>query len=199
MKAVVTEDVLEKAREGDHSAFRAIVQAHSRDVFRLAFRITRNEEDAEDAVQETFLRAFRKIDGFEARANFGTWLYRVTANTAIDVLRRRRRVADRSAPLLEDAPIGTSPSQESVVFQGQVRERVETALAGLSDLERTAFVLRHFEDMSLAEVSESLDTTVSAVKQALFRAVRKLRKRLAPVLRSDRYPSGDPAGWTSRT
>jgi RNA polymerase sigma-70 factor (ECF subfamily) len=91
MKAVVTEDVLARARSGDQAAFRIIVEGYSRDVFRLAFRITGNEEDAEDAVQETFLRAYRKLEGFEARANFGTWLYRVTANTSIDVLRRRKR------------------------------------------------------------------------------------------------------------
>jgi RNA polymerase sigma-70 factor, ECF subfamily len=182
MKAVVTEDVLAKARSGDQAAFRVIVEGYSRDVFRLAFRITGNEEDAEDAVQETFLRAYRKLDGFEARSNFGTWLYRVTANTSIDVLRRRKRTEGRTTPLEDDAPSASiAPSQEKTVYGGQVRRRVESALSGLSDLERSAFVLRHFEEMSLAEVSVSLDTTVSATKQALFRAVRKLRKSLAPV------------------
>jgi RNA polymerase sigma-70 factor (ECF subfamily) len=181
MKAVVTEDVLARARSGDQAAFRILVEGYSRDVFRLAFRITGNEQDAEDAVQETFLRAYRKLEGFEARANFGTWLYRVTANTSIDVLRRRKRTLDRTAPLPdEDGPsFGVAPSQEKTVYGRQVRERVESALSCLSDLERGAFVLRHFEEMSLAEVSASLDTTVSATKQALFRAVRKLRKSLA--------------------
>ncbi len=182
MKAVVTEDVLAKARSGDQAAFRVIVEGYSRDVFRLAFRITGNEEDAEDAVQETFLRAYRKLDGFEARANFGTWLYRVTANTSIDVLRRRKRTEGRTAPLEDDTPIvAVAPSQEKGVYGRQVRHRVESALSCLSELERSAFVLRHFEDMSLAEVSQSLDTTISATKQALFRAVKKLRKSLAPV------------------
>jgi len=182
MKAVVTEEVLARARSGDQAAFRLIVEGCSRDVFRLAFRITGNEEDAEDAVQETFLRAYRKLDAFEARASFGTWLYRVTANTAIDVLRRRKRTSEQTDLLEDDAPAArVAPSQEKSVYRRQVRERVEAALSCLSDLERSAFVLRHFEEMSLAEVSESLDTTVSATKQALFRAVRKLRKSLAPV------------------
>lgn len=183
MKAVVDEDVLVRARSGDQAAFRLIVEGYSRDVFRLAFRITRNEEDAEDTVQETFLRAYRKLDGFECRSSFGTWLYRVTANTAIDMLRRRNRLRDRTAPLPEesDRRLGTAPPQEGRVLGLQMRERVESALSQLSELERAAFVLRHFEDLSLAEVSESLDTTVSATKQALFRAVRKLRKCLAPV------------------
>jgi RNA polymerase sigma-70 factor (ECF subfamily) len=184
MKAVVTEEVLARARSGDQAAFRIIVEGYSRDVFRLAFRIVRNEEDAEDTVQETFLRAYRKLSGFESRSSFGTWLYRVTANTAIDVLRRKKRTEEKSAPLPDDIPIGVAPSQEGTVYQRQVRERIEAALSGLSDLERTAFVLRHFQDMSLAEVSESLDTTVSATKQALFRAVRKMRKSLRPVAES---------------
>ena len=181
MKAVVGEDVLAKARAGDVAAFRTLVETHSRDVFRLAFRITGNEDDAEDAVQETFLRAYRKLDGFESRANFGTWLYRVTANAAIDVLRRRKRTADRTAPLEDEGRFGIEPAQERRIYGRQVKEKVEAALSGLSELERTAFVLRHFEDRTLAEVSESLDTTVSATKQALFRAVRKLRKSLAPL------------------
>jgi len=106
----------------------------------------------------------------------------VTANTSIDVLRRRKRTEGRTAPLPEEGPsLGVAPSQERTVYRRQVRERVESALSCLSDLERSAFVLRHFEELSLAEVSESLDTTVSATKQALFRAVKKLRKSLAPV------------------
>src|SRR5262245_14258361 len=137
MKAVVTEDVLAKARSGDPAAFRVIVEGYSRDVFRLAFRITGNEEDAEDAVQETFIRAYRKLEGFEARANFGTWLYRVTANTSIDVLRRRKRTEGRTTPLEDDLPIaGIAPTQEKSVYRRQVKERVESALSCLSELER---------------------------------------------------------------
>jgi RNA polymerase sigma-70 factor (ECF subfamily) len=181
MKAVVGDDVLARARAGDSAAFRTLVEVHSRDVFRLAFRITGNEADAEDAVQETFLRAYRKLDGFESRANFGTWLYRVTANAAIDVLRRTKRSDDRRAPLEDEGRFGVEPAQERSIYGRQVKEKVEAALAGLSELERTAFVLRHFEDRTLAEVSDCLDTTVSATKQALFRAVRKLRKSLAPL------------------
>ena len=180
---VVAEDLVARAQAGDASAFRALVETHSRDVFRLAFRITRNEEDAEDTVQETFLRAFKKRPSFEARSGFGTWLYRVTANTAIDILRRRRRTDDRSAPLEPEAH-GTDALQDRVVLGRQVRDRVALALEELSDLERSAFVLRHLQDMSLAEVSASLDVTVSATKQALFRGVRKLRKSLAPLERS---------------
>jgi len=180
MQAAVDDEVVRKAREGDENAFRTLVEAHSRNVFRLAYRITRNEEDAEDTVQETFIRAYRKLDGFEARANFGTWLYRITANTAIDMLRKKKRHESRAAPL-DEAESGVAGRQERLVFARQVRERVDFALVGLSELERAAFVLRHCEELSLAEISSTLDITVSATKQAVFRAVRKLRSALAPL------------------
>ncbi len=183
MQAAVDDEVVRRAQEGDETAFRTLVESHSRDVFRLAYRITRNEEDAEDTVQETFIRAYRKLEGFEARANFGTWLYRITANTAIDLLRRKKRHEGRSAPL-EEVELGVPGGQESFVFGRQVRERVDSALVSLSELERTAFVLRHCEELSLAEISSTLDITVSATKQAIFRAVRKLRSALATLPRT---------------
>ncbi|HXV64394.1 MAG TPA: sigma-70 family RNA polymerase sigma factor [Vicinamibacteria bacterium] len=179
----VADELVARARAGDEEAFSVLVQTHARDVFRLAFRITRNEDDAEDTVQETFLRAYRKLDAFESRASFSTWLYRVTANTAIDVLRRRRRTDERMAPL-DDATPAVTASQEVLTFGRQVRDRIESALGSLSEMERTVFVLRHFQELSLAEISGSLDITVSATKQALFRAVRKMRKTLAPLVRT---------------
>jgi RNA polymerase sigma-70 factor (ECF subfamily) len=179
---VLAEDVVERARGGDEAAFRAIVETYSRDVFRLAFRITGNEEDAEDAVQETFLRAYQKLKGFESRSSLGTWLYRVTANSAIDVVRRNKRHENRRAPLEEDPP--SQAAQEGAVFGSQLRDLLDSSLSGLSELERSAFALRHFQECTLAEVSEALGITVSAAKQALFRAVRKIRKTLAPLSRS---------------
>src|SRR5262247_2666410 len=80
---------LDRARQGDSEAFRALVEPHSRTVFRLAFRMTGNEQDAEDVVQDSFLRAYRQLGRFEARANFGTWLYRIAANSALNLLREK--------------------------------------------------------------------------------------------------------------
>src|SRR5205814_5454294 len=82
--------VLARARQGDSDAFRALVERHSRSVFRLAFRMTGNEQDAEDVVQETFLKAYRQLGRFESRANFGTWLHRIAVNCSIDVIRGRK-------------------------------------------------------------------------------------------------------------
>src|SRR5579872_3954109 len=90
MDAIEATAVLARARQGDSDAFRALVERHSRRVFLLAFRMTGNEQDAEDVVQESFLRAYRQLGRFESRANFGTWLYRIAANCALDVLQTRR-------------------------------------------------------------------------------------------------------------
>src|ERR687892_328854 len=90
MDATEAAAVLARARQGDSDAFRALVERHSRSVFRLAFRMTGNEQDAEDVVQESFLRAYRQLGRFESRANFGTWLYRIVANCSVDLMRARQ-------------------------------------------------------------------------------------------------------------
>src|SRR5437764_7913114 len=113
MDATESAVVLARARQGDSEAFRALVEGHSRAVFRLAFRMTGNEQDAEDVVQESLLRAYRQLGRFEARANFGTWLYRITANCAVDLMRARQarhdqtrgeRLDDTAADLRTDVP-----------------------------------------------------------------------------------------------
>ena len=96
---------LARARRGDGEAFRELVERHSRSVFRLAFRMTGNEHDAEDVVQESFLRAYRQLSRFESRANFGTWLYRITANCAVDLMRSRQARHDMSRGESLDADV----------------------------------------------------------------------------------------------
>src|SRR5258708_14925170 len=85
-----------RARQGDREAFRALVERHSRSVFRLAYRMTGNEQDAEDVVQESFLRAYRQLGRFESRANFGTWLYRIVANCSVDLMRAKQARHDQA-------------------------------------------------------------------------------------------------------
>lgn len=183
------EAAIGKARAGDKAAFQSLVEQHSRDVFRLAFRITRNEMDAEDAVQETFLKAYQKLGGFDGRSSFGTWLYRITANASIDVLRRRRREEGRSDSLDDDTararPLAThDPAPDRLLFSTEVKARVRIALDELTDMERSAFIMRHFENFPLAEISRILGLKDSATKQAVFRAVKKVRRTLEPVVRT---------------
>src|ERR1700733_4282810 len=95
MDATDASAVLARARQGDGEAFRSLVERHSRSAFRLAYRMTGNEQDAEDVVQESFLRAYRQLGRFESRANFGTWLYRIVANCSVDLMRSKQARHDQ--------------------------------------------------------------------------------------------------------
>jgi RNA polymerase sigma-70 factor (ECF subfamily) len=178
--------VVERARKGDAEAFRELVEGYSPKLFRLAYRITGDEQSAEDAVQETFLRAYRSLDRFDARSQFGTWLHRIAVNAALDLARKQQRQGLRygERPAGEDEPPLPSPAPgpDRIVLSLEVERAVRSALAGLSAMERTAFVLRHFEGRSIAEICDQLGLGVSAGKQAIFRAVKKLRRVLEPLV-----------------
>jgi len=172
---------------GDKEAYGALVVRHSHTLFRVAFRITGNEADAEDAVQEAFLRGYRKLEGFESRANFGTWIYRIAVHCALDKVRRRRiaellRVGDTNDPELDQVQIADeAPGPERLLLSGEITAMQAAALQSLTATERTAFVLRHMEDRSTAEIGAALGIHPNAAKQAVFRAVQKMRRRLAPL------------------
>ena len=162
-----------EVRAGRTEAFRVLVERHSRPLFRLAYRLTRNESDADDIVQETFMRAYRSLDSFDARASFGTWLYRIATNAALDMMRRRKR--DEAEPIADDDVVAAPSHSEGLPF----RDALDRGMRSLSGNERTAFVLRHFEGRSIDEISEVLGTQVSATKNTIFRAVKKLREVLS--------------------
>jgi RNA polymerase sigma-70 factor (ECF subfamily) len=180
--------VVIRAQSGDGDAFRMLVERHSRSVFRLAYRMTGNEQDAEDVVQETFLRAYKQLHHYESRSSFATWLYRIASNYSLDLIRMRKRHeqkretgTEEGRDVLDTVP-ATAPGQDRLVFSNQVSERVSAAMNELSDLERSAFVLRHFERLSIEEIGGMLGTSLNATKHSIFRAVQKLRKRLEPLV-----------------
>lgn len=177
------DDVLvQHARKGDADAFRLLVERHSARIFRLAWRVTGDETAAEDAVQETFLRAYRSLHRFDARSQFGTWLHRIAVNTAIETMRKNRHL-QANTPLAEPEPLPSrEPGPERAALSQEVQRSVQTALGELSPMERTAFVLRHFEGRPIAEICRHLGLRESAGKQAIFRAVRKLRRALEPLV-----------------
>jgi RNA polymerase sigma-70 factor, ECF subfamily len=186
MDATEAAAVLARARQGDGDAFRALVEQHSRSVFRLAFRMTGNEQDAEDVVQESFLRAYRQLGRFESRANFGTWLYRIVSNCAVDLMRSKQARHDQvRGDSLDDGamelPAVDAPGPERMAQSAEIETRVQYALRELSPLERAAFTLRHYEGRSIDEISATLGLGTSAAKHSVFRAVKKLRLALAPL------------------
>jgi RNA polymerase sigma-70 factor, ECF subfamily len=178
----------ERARSGDNDAFRLLVEQHGRAIFRLAYRMTGNEEDAEDVVQETFLKAYRQIHRFDARSSFSTWLHRIAANCSLDLIRKRKtrehsreRARDPDQDVLVSIPAAT-PGPERELYSRQISGCVNAALGELSSQERTAFVLRHFEGLSIEEIGLALGTGTNATKHSIFRAVQKLRRSLEPLV-----------------
>ena len=174
-----------QAMAGDEEAFRFLVERHSRSVYRLAYRMTGSAADAEDVVQDTFVRAYRQLARFEARSNFGTWLYRIGFNCAIDHLRSRPHREAGKAPEVLDrlAPAATGPSTEDLVFAGQISDRVQAALNELSEQERAAFLMRHYHGCSIEEICNALDLRTNAAKHSIFRAVKKMRIALGPFIK----------------
>jgi len=174
--------VLARARQGDTEAFRLLVERHSRTAFRLAFRMTGNEQDAEDVVQESFIKAYCHLGRFQTRADFGTWLYRIVANCAVDVIRgRQSRQKHTGAEPLEPSTSAWAsevPGPERLAESSEVQRRIMAALDALTPLERAAFALRHYEGRTINEISRTLGLGASAAKHAVFRAVRKLRVEL---------------------
>jgi RNA polymerase sigma-70 factor, ECF subfamily len=180
------------ARDGDSEAFRALVESHSRPVYRLALRMTGNPSDAEDVVQETFLRAYKQLGRFESRANFGTWLHRIAVNCSIDLIRSRpHREAGADSGDLEQFGAASEDTEagqrtpERLMLSTEVKDRINAAMAALSRMERAAFVLRHFEGHSIDDISRALGLKTNATKHSIFRAVRKMRTALEPFVAAE--------------
>ena len=179
---------VDQARQGDTAAFRRLVDAHARALFVLCERITRDAQLAEDAVQETFWKAWKALAEFDGRAAFSTWLHRIAVNAALEQLRRnaRHRVELTEAVQANEdddflGAIGDDePGPDDHARGAEIGRRLAAQMHQLSALERSAFVLRHHEGESLEHISATLDMTVGQSKQAIFRAVRKLRGALQP-------------------
>ncbi len=175
-----------KAKAGDADAFTDLINQYERRVFRMAKQITQNDEDAEDVLQETFLKAYSHLDGFQGNSKFYTWLVRIAVNEALMKLRKRR--SDKTVPL--DEPIDTGEdvvAREVAVWEDNPEQRysreemadiLNEAVQSLKPAYRTVFVLRDIEEMSIEETAEALGLSISAVKSRLLRARLQLREKL---------------------
>lgn len=172
-----TAALVEAARLGDRSAFDALVRATYVDTYTLAHRLTGDDDDARDVVQETYLRAYRGLARFRGDAQFSTWLYRITANCASTHLSRRRR--HRHEELTDDVPIGDlvpAHDPEQRAQQMLLRDRLQTALRALPPRLRAVVVLRDVYDLPHEAIAAELGISESAAKVRLHRARRKLRE-----------------------
>ena len=178
--------IIRAVLSGNKEAYGALVVRHSYAIFRVAFRITGDQADAEDVVQEAFLLGYLKLESFESRAKFSTWIYRIAVNCALNLKNKRKPDAFRIA---EDADItqhqvqvaDTAASPERLLLSQEIEAFQARAMQELTATERTAFVLRHMEARTTEEIAATLQIAPNAAKQAVFRAVQKLRRCLAPL------------------
>jgi RNA polymerase sigma-70 factor (ECF subfamily) len=183
--------LVDRARAGDASAFTELVERYERKIFRLAKHITQNDEDAEDVLQESFMKAYSNLDSFQGQSKFYTWLVRIAVNEALMKLRKRK--SDRTVSL--DEPHETEEdtvSREIAVWEDdpeqkysreELRGILERAVESLKPAFRTVFVLRDIEELSTEETAEALGISIPAVKSRLLRARLQLRERLTRVFR----------------
>jgi RNA polymerase sigma-70 factor (ECF subfamily) len=178
--------LLERARTGDSEAFSELVNQYSRKIFRLAKNITQSDEDAEDVLQETFLKAFEHLDSFQGNSKFYTWIVRIAVNEALMKLRKRR--SDKTVPL--DEPLDTGEetvNREIAVWEDNPEQRysreemaeiLNDAIQSLKPDFRTVFALRDIEELSTEDTAEALGLSIPAVKSRLLRARLQLREKL---------------------
>ena len=175
-----------QAKAGDQNAFAELVHRYERKIYRLAKNITRNDEDAEDVLQDAFLKAYTHLDNFKGDSKFYTWIVRIAVNEAL--MRLRKRKTDRSVPLDDPVELGEETVQREIAVwednpeqqysQEEWRKILDEAVESLKPDFRTVFVLRDIEELSTEETAETLGISVPAVKSRLLRARLALRERL---------------------
>jgi RNA polymerase sigma-70 factor (ECF subfamily) len=190
------------AKAGEVAAFEELVRRYDRNVFRIAQHITQNREDAEDVVQDAFLKAYSNLGQFQGQSKFYTWLVRIVVNEALMKLRRRR--PERMVSLDEDVKTEDdsvprevadwSPNPEQLYSQSQLHDILSKTIQGLPPGFRTVFVLRDVEGLSTEETAEALGLSIPAVKSRLLRARLQLRERLSRFFRKRNNGSADDSG-----
>lgn len=194
---LISEDVSLTALKGnDKGAFAKLVDAHSQKIYRLALKMLGNEQDAEDVLQETFIKAFKNIDTFEGRSKISTWLYRITVNESLMLLRKRKGVLIEIDAGVETDEGELMPQQivdwcclpEKELMNNETHQVIDEAIMTLSEAARAAFLLRDVEGLSTREAAEVLEISESALKVRLMRARMALREHLTQYF-SDKMPS----------
>jgi RNA polymerase sigma-70 factor, ECF subfamily len=192
--------LVEAARNGDVGAFEQLIKRYDRNVFRIAQHITQNREDAEDVVQDAFIKAYRNLAQFQGNSKFYTWLVRIAVNEALMKLRRRKTA--KTVSLDEDVTTDEgsmprevadwSPNPEQLYDQSELGEILQKTIQALPESFRTVFVLRDIEGMSTEETAEMLNLSVPAVKSRLLRARLQLRERLNRYFKKPKRDGAKP-------
>ena len=186
------EDLVELAKSGDDTAFPELVKRYSRRILRVARNITNHEEDSEDVLQETFMKAYTHLDGFQGNSKFYTWLVRIAMNESLMKLRKRK--TGKLVSLDEELNTGEDTivreiavwegNPEDTYSQEELREILDKTIASLPEGFRTVFMLRDVEELSTEETAEALELSIPAVKSRLLRARLQLREKLTRLFKS---------------
>lgn len=185
-------ELIREAQKGSRSSFDLLVRQYDRAVLRLALHLTSSEQDAQDIVQEAFLKAYRYLPNFRFECSFYTWIYRIATNLCLDHLRRRKARREEQTIVLDssgeemdllnnvsDTRPMMNPARE--LDRKIMAQSIQEALTKLTPRERMVFELKHYEGLRLRTIGEMLNTTEETAKNTLFRATRKLRASLGPL------------------
>ncbi len=165
-------ELVEKVRGGERKAFSELVKRHQRGLLRMSLRFVKDIDNAEDVVQESFIKAFQKLNSFEGRSSFKSWLYQITVNTARNKLRENKR----DTTDLEDVQLGVNAVAESSLVQVAVAEMLQTEVDKLPFKQKTALVLRIYEDLSFNEIADIMGCPYDTAKANYRHAVMKLKQ-----------------------
>ena len=174
-------DMIERTSRGDAAAFNRLMEQHERRMYAVALRMCGNREDAQDCLQEAMLRVYRAIGGFKGQSSFSTWVYRITMNTCLDELRRKKNRQSTSLDSLLD--MGWSPSDdtnapEKQAMRSELRRNLNRAIQELPEEMRSAVVLRDIQGFSYEEIAHMLEINVGTIKSRISRGREKLREKM---------------------
>jgi RNA polymerase sigma-70 factor (ECF subfamily) len=186
IKGMMERDIVQSAQQGDMEAFRMLFEQNRQRIFSLAYQYTKNKEDAEDILQETFIKTYNYLHKYKAEndTNFSSWIYRIGINCSIDFLRRKKNKKEDFSDwdTWEKTIPGNSSNPEDTIGMEQLREKISQLVEGLSPRQRMVFILKHYQQYSIKEIAEYLDCSEGSVKKQLFRAVSAIKNPLKKYL-----------------
>ena len=188
---VEVEILVQQAKEGQVSAMKTLYDHHKERIMRLALSYTRNQEDAEEVLQETFAKAFLALEKNKLKENrsFSSWLYRIGINASLDLVKKRGkiRMEDLDSEIHHSSQEATDRSPEQQSIRLEMADVLDRALEFLSPNQRLIFTMKHFQHMKIREIAGNLGCSEGNVKQQLFRAVNRLQRQIKPYLQEARY------------
>jgi len=184
--------IIQSAQEGNKEALRLLFEENKQRIFSLAYQYVKNAEDAEDILQETFIKAYKSLDKFDYRngASFSPWIYRIGINCSIDYLRRHKKRKEKYRDMddIDNISSGNSDSDpEHTRRKREIREKIDHTLNRLSARQRMIFILRHYQQLNTKEIAECLKCTEGSVKKQLFRAIQAMKQHLKGFILEKNY------------